>query len=178
MKKALIACALAGLILSCGGGYNSSSEKGFAIQPGDLTAITMNANKVYSTSLPGGNHAAGVNCHAIIFSGTVNSIAIVGFAISADPSQADPTINSTFCLKVYFPSSSVPATFNFDAGQPNNIALFRADPVTSFTTGTGTMTFNFADNGDTTYTITATGGPIAFGGDNLTNTLNIVAQKY
>ncbi len=174
MKKAFLASTLLALVLSCGGGTGSSYDKGFKIQPGDLSQFTVSPNKNYSTSITNGDCTIGpdAGCHAIIFNATIDGTPVAGFAISSDP-----LANNSFYLQVYFPSSGVPASFPFNAATSGHIARLRTGSTT-WNPGTGTITFNFADQTDGTYIITASGGPINFGSENLDATLSIRAQKY
>ncbi|TAL29780.1 MAG: hypothetical protein EPN93_20800 [Spirochaetes bacterium] len=173
MKKALIACTLAGLILSCGGGYNSSSDKGFTIQPGDLTQFTLQ-NKSHSITFGGTpyNCVSDPGCYAILFQGTINGTQYVGLAVQRE------TLTEIFNLKIYYPGS-IPTTFpdskDIQADSNSVVKVERKNISTGVTTTytydhIAAFTINFtAAATNNVYPITATGTP-SVGGSSLTIT--------
>ncbi len=117
------------IFLSCKGSSDSSSDTGFSIQKGDLTALTSHKSSTSFNFIFGGTtYSSG---YAIIYSGTIASIDRVGIAVSTDPSSS-----SAFNLKIYFPASSIPS---------GNYALVHGTATIKVTTSDGIYQNNSND---------------------------------
>ncbi len=176
MKRYLPLAALSLLMmLRCSGTGTGDTDTGFTYQPGTMTALTVNNKEIlsnYYNCTP-----AATNCYAIISTNTVNSVSYVGISFTADPS-----VKTSFAMRIRFVASAIPSSIVLDSNNADHMIKLRPSGLLDFTAwdnNGATITLNFTNIGDGTYTITSViTGSILFGGANALTSLTLRAQKY
>ncbi len=151
-------------MVNCNQQQGGDSSSDFAIQPGDVTAFTIPATKEFNiTHGSTESYGPAEDCHAIIFSGSIDSGSYTGVAVSDDPEAPN-----SFYMLLYFPGSSVPANVTLDSANPDHMIKVRDNGTSTFDEfDGGTISLSFTEESDGTYTITqnsstATVGSTAF----------------
>ena len=157
-------------MVNCNQQQGGDSSSDFAIQPGDVTAISPTIND-YSTSFDvsfGGTPYSGN--YTIIYEGTVNGVNYVGISAGTDPGD---NLNS-FKLFIYLQDSAITGA---DKDLSTNGMIKVIENGTSYETSNPSITIDISDNGDGTFTIHSDNSPVTVGGTSLSFNSDIVALE-
>jgi hypothetical protein len=123
------------------GSSSSSGTSGYVLQPNEATTFTTGL-----TSYTVNTGSAKTGTYAVIFNNTVNGTDYVGIGISSDPSST-----AAFTMRIYFPSSTIPASVTLN---PSNCTFYYRESGSTVTLN-DTVTLNISGpDGNGVYTIT------------------------